>query len=529
MTQKQRQLVREIRRLHRQGEPLNITAVKRRHPSIIKKVYAVKPSWGWKRALADAGIEYRKVKFQLEPYVDCRLCGGQFAHIALHLPRRHACDAAEYLRDYPDAEAFSEEMRATFMRRGHKKRLLIPHWERPWSDEYVLDRVAELHRRGFPLNHCFAKKDVVLEQAVKRFGTWDMALSQAGLNPATVRKLPPFKKWSAEAVVEGIRARHEAGLDLAAKRVQEGAQANKMLYEFARRFLGSWENAVVAAHLDPSLAHAPPRPRQYPTPESVVAEIRRRRRLGLPINCAGVARWEGRDAALFNSAVDYFGGWGKAVEAAGFDYDDVHLRRRGQYSTRKGITEAIRGRLKRGLHMKATAVRKDNQLLHTAALENFGSWELTVRAAGIDCEKVLPALSYKYRTAEAVVKEIRRRHRKNWPLNSAGIQKPPHPDSRLYRRGVAPFGGWPQAIEAAGLDFGRIRDAGRAPYRTEEDVVRELRRRKRAGVAMTSTAVQMGRNRDYPLYYAVKKLFGGWQAAVAAAEKPATQGKRRRK
>jgi hypothetical protein len=44
--QASRQIAATIRRLHRADEPLNIMAVKRRHPQLIKRGYAMRPFLG---------------------------------------------------------------------------------------------------------------------------------------------------------------------------------------------------------------------------------------------------------------------------------------------------------------------------------------------------------------------------------------------------------------------------------------------------------------------------------------------------
>jgi len=48
----QQSVIRKVRNLHEAGELLSITAAKRSHPRRIQRAYAVKPPWGWKRALA---------------------------------------------------------------------------------------------------------------------------------------------------------------------------------------------------------------------------------------------------------------------------------------------------------------------------------------------------------------------------------------------------------------------------------------------------------------------------------------------
>ncbi len=70
-------IIREIQRLHARRAPLNIPAVKRSHRELIERVYAVRPFWGWKRALGDAGLSYAKINIELQDYLDCKICGPQ--------------------------------------------------------------------------------------------------------------------------------------------------------------------------------------------------------------------------------------------------------------------------------------------------------------------------------------------------------------------------------------------------------------------------------------------------------------------
>jgi len=65
MNAEKRSIIREIERLHARRESLNITAVKRNHPDLIKRVYRVRPFWGWKRALEDAGLDYSTINTEL--------------------------------------------------------------------------------------------------------------------------------------------------------------------------------------------------------------------------------------------------------------------------------------------------------------------------------------------------------------------------------------------------------------------------------------------------------------------------------
>src|SRR2546425_159298 len=100
----QRVIIGEIQRLHGRRAPLNISAVKRSHPKLIERVYAVRPFWGWKRALEDAGLSYAKINTELRDYVDCKICGRDLGALAFHLITQHNILPQDYVREYPNSE-----------------------------------------------------------------------------------------------------------------------------------------------------------------------------------------------------------------------------------------------------------------------------------------------------------------------------------------------------------------------------------------------------------------------------------------
>src|SRR6266852_231131 len=100
----QRAVIREIQRLHARRAPLNISAVKRNHPTLIERVYAVRPFWGWKRALEDAGLDYSKINTELLDYIDCKICGRDLGTLPVHLLRKHDVTVEDYRDEYEDPE-----------------------------------------------------------------------------------------------------------------------------------------------------------------------------------------------------------------------------------------------------------------------------------------------------------------------------------------------------------------------------------------------------------------------------------------
>ena len=149
-----------------------------------------------------------------------------------------------------------------------------------------------------------------------------------------------------------------------------------MLWVVGVRFFGSWPRAIKEADLDYEKVRLRPK-RRFPDAPTVVGEIRRRKRKGLPIHLHGVHRSPQKDTALYHSACDFCGSWKQAVEAAGFDYNLIKQKGLGKYSVPENIAKAIRSRKRRSLPLTATGTRlgKDKDtLLYWAGWKTFGSW-----------------------------------------------------------------------------------------------------------------------------------------------------------
>jgi len=178
---------------------------------------------------------------------------------------------------------------------------------------------------------------------------------------------------------------------------------------------------------------------------------------------------------------------------------------------------AVRDRKRRGLKMNAEAVRSDSHLLYWATFRLMGGWEKAMGLAGLPSERARGGIATKYPRKSDVIREIRRRRKVGKPIHSSGVITSEDRDSGLHTRARKLFGSWRKAVEAAGFDYRRVSDPHRAPYRTENDVVRAIRKRCRRGIPSSSTAAQRGPKPDQALYKAAKRIFGGWQKAVDAA------------
>lgn len=122
--QAKQRIIRQITRLHVKREPLNASSAKRNHPELVKAVYAIKPFWGWKQALKDAGIPYNKINVELKDYCTCLICGHEAAILTSHLAGSHQLTPQEYREEFPSADIMAESIRVAGMRVTSRSQML---------------------------------------------------------------------------------------------------------------------------------------------------------------------------------------------------------------------------------------------------------------------------------------------------------------------------------------------------------------------------------------------------------------------
>jgi hypothetical protein len=159
----------------------------------------------------------------------------------------------------------------------------------------------------------------------------------------------------------------------------------------------------------------------------VLVEIRRHAAAGRPLNSGA-----NRGDWLYAGAVTFFGSWGKAVEAAGFCYDQVKLR----CLSRAEVLRRLRVLVESGEPVLAT----EHPQLRQAASNHFGSWKEALAAAGAD-----PKNGWKW-TTQTVAAAIRRDIEQRLPVNSLAMVRR---NEGLYAAGRRRFGSWAAAVEAA--------------------------------------------------------------------------------
>ena len=245
-------VIGEIQKLYEERKPLKISAVKRKSPELIEIVYSQDEYWGWKQALADAGVCYTKINVDVQGHVVCRKCNKSFSSLMSHLKLVHHISKVEYAEEFgEEIEIISEEMKAERLSRASKRsNAELAHWEPIYTKEYLLDRLHEYHKMGKVLHaRAVQKYDYALLTGARKYlGGWHPALKASGLDPASIRKVDHIQ-WTEELIVEKLLMRKSEGKGLNPKSLRED---DENLYVAIRRlFKNNYDSALRKAGLNP--------------------------------------------------------------------------------------------------------------------------------------------------------------------------------------------------------------------------------------------------------------------------------------
>ena len=330
----------------------------------------------------------------------------------------------------------------------------------PWTRNRVIETIRQRRVYGEAIHCNGVRQDLpaLYKATIRIFGSFDGAIRAAGLNPAKIRKAPrPLVKSRAE-ILTWILERRESGLSLGYKAVF--ADSRRML-NCARREFGSWRQAVSEAGIEYGTVRQC-KPGRYSTPEAILKALQTRYRRGYSLRCSGMRMGVRRNRALLKAATASFGGWRKALQAAGIPEAKRLSRKRGKYLTGGEVVAEILRRHKAGIPINTASLhhgRHKDRGLYTKGGILFGSWLKALEAAGFDCSKIA-RVSHKrkaYVSASAVLEEIQRRHRAGLPLAFKLMERGNHHDRNLRDAARRFHGSWEMAVEAAGIPYGSIK------------------------------------------------------------------------
>ena len=364
-------IISEIRRLYRKREPLNISAVKRRHPELIAAVYAMKPFWGWKKALADAGIAYSEIEVELQDHCTCQICGHEATILTFHLLKVHGTTPADYRKEFPGAVILCEVNCAARL----QAKPAIPHWEPIWTWEYVLDRIRAFYELGYPVsNSAMALTERPLYSHVWHNGRqWDEVLLGIGLDPKEIRIMDVRKPLSKSGVIKALKARFKSGMSIAYSRV---AKTDMRLANAAKRNFGSFSKALEAAGFDPKLSLL--RVHKVTNADLEALRLEMLHVASLPWNERPEAARKlkkSKASLVFNK----LGNWTQACEKFGIDKD---LLSPFPYINQDEVVAGIRHWAQRP-DASIIVIYAEDRSLAASAYRLFGSWKAAMAAAGV--------------------------------------------------------------------------------------------------------------------------------------------------
>jgi hypothetical protein len=251
---------------------------------------------------------------------------------------------------------------------------------------------------------------------------------------------------SRESVIRQIVERDQTGQHLTEETVLRDLPD---LHQLACKQFGTWDTALKYAGVSLRRLRAE---RNY-SRERVIQKIRALCQNGGCLQAVNTMR---RDRGLYDAALRLFGGWRRALQAAGIEVQRAGLRSKPRRRLDKPkILEALRQRHQAGHSLSWACVCMEDRDLATAAKHAFNGWRRALVAAGLPAESQRFVRRPKW-DEQRVLDAIRVRKQDGKPLHYRGVYTD---NCGLYRAAIRYFGGWKQALAAAGV--GPVKRAAR--------------------------------------------------------------------
>jgi hypothetical protein len=250
-----------------------------------------------------------------------------------------------------------------------------------------------------------------------------------------------------EDVIREIVGRDLQKLALAAEVVLREAPG---LHAAACEHFGTWDTALRYAGISRRRLRADA---DY-SPDRVLREVRRLCKNGYSLRAG---HNQHRDPGLYDAARRHFGGWKRALRAAGIDLSHACLRTERRRLDKQAIVTAVRNRQRAGLSLRCCDVWREDRGLATAAKHAFFTWWRALVAAGIPTDvRVRPRRWDK----PLVIQAIKNRHHEGKPM---GFNTTRADDGALVAAARRHWGSWTEALRAAAIETKK--DVGESPVK----------------------------------------------------------------
>ncbi|MCI0446919.1 hypothetical protein L0152_27420, partial [bacterium] len=210
---------------------------------------------------------------------------------------------------------------------------------------------------------------------------WKKIAREAGIPYHAIHPKAPADYSSRKKVITALKQRLKAGMEVGRDRVKD----NKELFEAVLRYFPKYYDCYPAIGLK---KYIPPVRRRYATREDVIAAIQKRDAMNLGIHLSDLTKRPAKkgDISLYRRAIQIFGAWSRALNAAGIPAEKQRPGKPPRYPTPESVLDEIRSRKRKGLSLVGRVVRRGetkhkDTMLFELAMRYFHSWPIAVQKA----------------------------------------------------------------------------------------------------------------------------------------------------
>ena len=447
--EKRKKLLCNLKKAYLSGVKLDSESIKRdpKHKTLYwsaKNYY--KGRTFWEDTLTDAGIDYRKVVVQerwdekkiKKVLFKLRREGKEINAVSLKNDDEGRKLIRAILKHFPSYE----EALKHFNLNPEK----IIKQKRPYALDEIVEGIITYSIKGIDLRSSSIlsrkNKDKRLRRlfyaACRKFGGWRNSLQISGIDASNYIER---KRWNKEKIKKKINELNDLDKGLNGSYIDKN---HRDLYAAASRYFGSWEKALESCGFDYNKIRLV---NCSLNQEQIISEIRRLASEGKHLDTISMV--EDRDPSvrsIFGQASRKFtGGWGEAIQRAGFDYDKIRLNRR-QY-TEEELIEKIKELERKGVSLKSTDIIHDqeNKKYYRAIVRRYRTWENFLNRVGIDSSKYIERRFWD--NGKRVLEYLKDM------FPSGIVTGVKTKDNNLYEAARRHFGGIEKATKTAGLVY----------------------------------------------------------------------------
>lgn len=345
-------VITDIIRLHEKGEVLNSRNISRLNLPLIKAASRYYESW--ENAVTMAGFNYEEIKKQgreegfkirsentQKKYTSEEFVGEQRRIIVrelLDLQKIENPLSHEYLKN--NKSGLLHRMRRYFGSTTKAMNAAGIDYEKikkqnliKWNRTKILAEITRIQENGEPLNASYIIQNhrKLYRACVNHLDSWKHALGLLGIDYEKIKRdvvervVASRTLYPNEFVIGELRKMKQEGLILSRKHVTE---YNSALIDACYNRFGSLQNAIEEAGYDydeelemarEEWLNEQMKVQRKWTPEKVIEEVKKLHENGIPLSTSYIKH---NYHSLYDGANNWVGSWGKAVEAAGFNYEE---------------------------------------------------------------------------------------------------------------------------------------------------------------------------------------------------------------